>query len=92
MTILALMLKVIIKLTSYVVFIIVIFNLIFFFIGTTEYIFYCKRAILFLSSSKILTPHRPLRPAILSFPRNKGGGEERGDILEEQRNRIALFQ
>jgi hypothetical protein len=30
---------------------------------TTEYIFYCKRAILFLSSSKILTPHPPLRPA-----------------------------
>jgi hypothetical protein len=29
----------------------------------TEYIFYCKRAILFLSSSKILTPHPPLRPA-----------------------------
>ncbi len=29
---------------------------------TTEYIFYCKRAILFLSSSKILTPHPPLRP------------------------------
>jgi hypothetical protein len=29
----------------------------------TEYIFYCKRAILFLSSSKILTPHLPLRPA-----------------------------
>ncbi len=26
---------------------------------TTEYIFYCKRAILFLSSSKILTPHPP---------------------------------
>jgi hypothetical protein len=24
--------------------------------------FYCKRAILFLSSSKILTPHPPLRP------------------------------
>jgi hypothetical protein len=40
----------------------------------TEYIFYCKRAILFLSSSKILTPHPPLRPASLSSPRNKGGG------------------
>ncbi len=34
----------------------------------TEYIFYCKRAILFLSSSKILTPHPPLRPASLSSP------------------------
>ncbi len=40
----------------------------------TEYIFYCKRAILFLSSSKILTPHPPLRPASLFSPRNKGGG------------------
>ncbi len=28
--------------------------------GSTEYIIYCKRAILFLSSSKILTPHPPL--------------------------------
>ncbi len=35
---------------------------------------HCKRAILFLSSSKILTPHPPLRPACLSSPRNKGGG------------------
>ncbi len=34
----------------------------------TEYIFYCKRAILFLSSSKILTPHPPLRPASV-YPR-----------------------
>ncbi len=40
---------------------------------TTEYIFYCNRAILFLSSSKILTPHPPLRPASLSSPRNIGG-------------------
>ncbi len=40
----------------------------------TKYIFYCKRAILFLSSSKILTPHPPLRPASLSSPRNKAGG------------------
>ncbi len=37
-------------------------------------LYYCKRAILFLSSSKILTPHPPLRPANLSSPRNKGGG------------------
>ncbi len=35
---------------------------------------YSKRAILFLSSSKILTPHPPLRPASLSSPRKKGGG------------------
>ncbi len=40
----------------------------------TEYIFYCRRAILFLSSSKILTPHPPLRPASLSSPATKAGG------------------
>jgi len=54
----------------------------------TEYIFYCKRAILFLSSSKILTPHPPLRPASLSSSRNKGspGGEEdRGSIFWKTR-------
>ncbi len=34
----------------------------------TEYIFYCKRAILFLSSSKILIPHPPLRPASVYPP------------------------
>jgi hypothetical protein len=34
----------------------------------TEYIFYCKSAILFLSSSKILTPHPPLRPASVYPP------------------------
>ncbi len=66
----------------------------------TEYIFYCKRANLFLSSSKILTPHPPLRPASLSSPCNKGGGYTlsglRGgwgvNILEDERNRIALLQ
>jgi hypothetical protein len=69
----------------------------------TEYIFYCKRAILFLlflSSSQILTPHPPLRPASLSSSRNKGGGYtlagRRGgwgvNILEDERNRIALLQ
>jgi hypothetical protein len=44
----------------------------------TEYIFYCKRAILFLSSSKILTPHPPLRPAsacVRAFV--AGGGQTR---------------
>jgi hypothetical protein len=41
---------------------------------TTEYIFYCKRAMLFLLSSKILTPHPPLRPASLSSPATKAGG------------------
>ena len=40
----------------------------------TEYIFYCMRAILFLSSSKILTPHRPLPLASLSSPATKAGG------------------
>ncbi len=63
----------------------------------TEYIFYCKRGILFLSSSKILTPHPPLRPASLSSPRNKGAlagrrGGWGGHILEDERNRISLLQ
>jgi hypothetical protein len=65
----------------------------------TEYIFYCKRAILFLSSSKILTPiplsnRRVCNPAFVA-----GGGQtrqaERGmgvNILEDERNRIALLQ
>ncbi len=44
--------------------------------GTTEYIFYCKRAILFLSSSKILTPHPPLRPASV-YPPPLLRGEDR---------------
>ncbi len=43
-------------------------------LSPTEFIFYCKRAILFLSSSKILTPHPPLRPASLSSPASKAGG------------------
>jgi hypothetical protein len=43
---------------------------------TTEYIFYCKRAILFLSSSKILTPHPPLRPASV-YPLPLLRGEDR---------------
>jgi hypothetical protein len=37
-------------------------------------IIYCKRAILSLSSSKILTPHRPLRLASESSPSTKAGG------------------
>jgi hypothetical protein len=72
-------------------------------VQVTEYIFYCKRAILFLSSSKILTPHPSLRPASLSSPRNKGRGGAgytlaglRGgwgvNNLEDERNRIALLQ
>jgi hypothetical protein len=68
------------------------------FMTTTEYIFYCKRAMLFLSFSKILTPHPPLRPASLSSPRNKGGEYtlvgRRGDwgvnILEDERNRFKI--
>jgi hypothetical protein len=43
---------------------------------SSEYIFYCKRAILFLSSSEILTPHPPLRPAsVYAFV--AGGGQTR---------------
>ncbi len=41
---------------------------------STEYIFYCKRAILFLSSSKILTPI-PLSPRrVCPPPATKAGG------------------
>ncbi len=54
----------------------------------TEYIFYCKRAIQFLSSSKILTPHPPLRPASLSSPRNKGGGYTQSPGGERDRGSI----
>jgi hypothetical protein len=47
----------------------------------TEQIFYCKRAILFLSSSKVLTPHPghpPLRPAsVYPPPLLRGGGQTR---------------
>jgi hypothetical protein len=40
----------------------------------TECIFYCKRAILFLSSSKILTPHPPNRAASVYTPAFVAGG------------------
>ncbi len=52
---------------------------------STEYIFNCKRAILFLSSSKILTPHPPLRPASLTSPRNKGREGDGGSIFWKTR-------
>jgi hypothetical protein len=61
----------------------------------TEYIFYCKRAILFLSSSKILTPHPPLRPASVLRGEDRLAGWRGGwgvNILEDERNRIALLQ
>ncbi len=63
------------------------------FLSATEYIFYCKRAILFLSSSKILTPHPPLPPLLRGEDRHAGrrGGWE-VNILEDERNRIALLQ
>jgi hypothetical protein len=59
-----------------------------------EYIFYCKRAILFLLSSKILTPHPPLRPAFVAGEDRRTGrkGGWRVNILEDERNRIALLQ
>jgi hypothetical protein len=66
----------------------------------TEDIFYCKSVILFLSSSKILTSHPPLRPASV-YPPPLLRGEDRLDgrrggwgvnILEDERNRIALLQ
>jgi hypothetical protein len=56
------------------------------YIDTTEYIFYCKRAILFLSSSKILTPHPPLRPASCCGGRTDSpGGEGDGSIFWKTR-------
>ncbi len=65
-------------------------------------IIYCKRAILSLSSSKILTTHPPLRLASVSSPPTKAGGYtlagRRGgwgggvNILEDGRDRIALLQ
>jgi hypothetical protein len=63
-------------------------------VQATEYIFYCKMAILFLSSSKILTPHPPLHPVRMSSPRNKGRGYTLAgwtggwgiNILEDERN------
>ncbi len=64
--------------------------------STTEYIFYCKRAILFLSSSKILTPHPPLRPAIV-YPRlccgrrtDSPGGEGGGGSIFWKTREIGL--
>ncbi len=45
-----------------------------------------------------IDPHPPLRPASVSSPRNKGthspGGEGDGgvNILEDERNRVALLQ
>jgi hypothetical protein len=69
-------------------------------VQVTEYIFYYKRAILFLSSSKILTPHPPLCPASV-YPPPLVRGEDRlargrggwgVNILEDERNRIALLQ
>ncbi len=63
-------------------------------------IIYCKRAVLSLSSSKILTPHPPLRPASVYPPAFVGGEDtlarQRGgwgvNILEGERDRIALLQ
>jgi hypothetical protein len=60
-----------------------------------RYIFYCKRAILFLSSSKILTPHPPLRPSSVLRGEDRLAGRRGGwgvNILEDERNRIALLQ
>ncbi len=70
---------------------------------STEYILNCKRAILFLSSSKILIPHPTLRPPPGEWctppPLLRGEdrlarrrGEWGVNILEDERNRIALLQ
>jgi hypothetical protein len=66
---------------------------------TTEYIFYCKRAILFLLSSKILTPHPPLRPAsVYPLPLLRGEDRLAGRrggwgvyILENERIRLPSY-
>jgi hypothetical protein len=65
-------------------------------------IIYCKRAILSLSSSKILTPPIPLSAWRVSPPPQQRRGvhtrrAERGmgggvNILEDERDRIALLQ
>ncbi len=62
-------------------------------------IIYSKRAILSLKSSKILTPHPPLLASVSSPPTKAGGthspgGEGDGgvNILEDERDRIALLQ
>ncbi len=43
-------------------------------VESTEYIFYCKRAILFLSSSKILTPHPLSARQVCPPPQQRWGG------------------
>ncbi len=67
--------------------------------ATRREIIYCvKRAILSLSSSKILTPHPPLRQASVyafvggedTLARRRGGWGF--NILEDERDRIALLQ
>jgi hypothetical protein len=68
----------------------------------TEYIFYCKKAILFLSSSKILTPNGPTPSppgeSVLPPQQRRGvhtagrRGGWRINNLEDERNRIALLQ
>ncbi len=69
----------------------------------TEYKFNCKRAILFLSSSKILTPPPPSPSppgeSVLPPQQRRGVHTRRAEmgmggvnILEDERNRIALLQ
>ncbi len=72
--------------------------------STRREIIYCMRAILSLSSSKILTPHpiHPSPPGECVLPPTKAGGTQytlawrRGgwgvNILEDERDRIALLQ
>ncbi len=68
-------------------------------VNGTEYIFYCKRAILFLSSSKILTPHAapsPSPPGESVLPRRaeRGMGPHGGSIFWKTREigGVALLQ
>ncbi len=72
------------------------------FVAATEYIFYCKRAILFLSSFNPPPPPIPLSARRVCTPRfccggrtDSPGGRRGGwgvNILEDERNRIALLQ
>ncbi len=61
--------------------------------GRREIIYY-KRAILSLSSSKILTPHPPVYPPPLLGGRthSPGGEGDKGSIFWKTRHRIALLQ
>jgi hypothetical protein len=58
----------------------------------TEYIFYCKRAILFFSSSKIVTPPSPSPPGeCVLFPRPRLCCEGRTDSPGGEGDGVSIF-